>query len=307
MKATRIISIVSVLCICFVTLFGCSAGSTALVVNSTPVSKEIYGYFLSVAANSDEYKKADKKQDVANKLCAEYVAGMELIEKYAVKLSAEEKVIVSTEVKTNWQLYSDFYKKFSVSKQALCTMLEYENLINALTEKLYSAGGEREIPETEVKGFFKKHYTAARVAFAPFDASMSKNEIDSITDKFTAMSGTVRSGSEFSSAIQQYPDLAEYEDVEHIISYFDSSYPDGFFEKIAKIQNGGVQVLRFSNGIYLVKKADVMPFFEVYKSKCIVKMQKARVLDEIEKTAESYKVEINSAVTKEVLRSAGVR
>lgn len=304
MKVGRIICVMLVLCFCFASLCGCSANENAVTVNSVSVSKEIYGYYLSVAENSHRYKKEQDKQAVAKRLCAEYVAGNELIKKNSVKLSAEDKVVVSSEVKANWQLYSGFYKKYSVSKQALCEILEYESLINALVEKLYSPGGERALSEDEVKAFFAARYIAARVVYTPFTPDMTKKEIDSITSKLQSMAGVIRAGSDFPTAIEQYPDLVEYEDVDHIISAFDSSYPEGFFEKVVKVPNNNVQVLRFSDGVYLIKKTDASGFFNVYKSQCIVKMKKEQVLNEIAEKASGYRVRVNSAAVKEVLRKA---
>ncbi len=304
MKAIRTVSVILVLNIFFLAFFGCSASNNAATINSVVISKGIYGYFLSVAENSDKYKKEEDKQKIANTLCAEYVAGNELIKKYSVSLSAEEKVVVSSELKVNWQMYSDFYKKYSVSKQDLCSVLEYESLVNSLTEKLYSKGGERELAEGEVKAFFKANYIAGRIVYAPFRSDMSKKEVDSITEKMKSMAGVISAGGDFASAIQQYPDLVEYEDVEHIVSSFDSSYPDGFFEKLANVENGSVQVLRFSDGVYIVKKTDVSSFFDVHKSKCIIKMKKAQLLSEIADLASDYKIQVNSVVVKSVLRKA---
>lgn len=307
MKAIKITCVILTLCICFLSFCACSPNKAALTVNSSSVSREVFGYFLSVAQNSLKYSEEKNKKEIAAGLCAEYIAGLSLIEKYSVTLSPEEKVIVSSEVKTNWQLYSSFYEKYSVSKQALCSMLEYESLVNALVEKLYSQGGERAIDEKEVTAFFNKNYLSAKIAFTPFEKTFSKEEVESITDKFTSMSETLRAGGSFSSAMEQYPDLAEYEDVERLVSAFDSSYPEEFFKKLSGIAKNEVQVMRFQQGIYLVQKADAAQFFNQYKTKCIVKMKKEQVLNEISELAAGYEVEYNSAVVKKVMSSAGIR
>ncbi|MBQ8783664.1 MAG: hypothetical protein IJZ57_07840 [Clostridia bacterium] len=306
MKTVKFTSIILALCICFLSFCACSPSHTALTVNSAPVSKGVFGYFLSVAVNSDEYREEENKQEIASRLCAEYVAGLSLLKKHSVTLSPEEKVVVSSKVKTSWQLYSDFYNKYSVSKQDLCLMLEYEALTDALTEKLYSKGGEREVNEEEVKAFFNQNYAAAKIAYTAFNRTMQESEVKDITDKFTSMASVIRAGGEFSSAIEQYPDLAEFEDTEHIISAFDTSYPDGFFKNLAGIKTSDTQVMRFSRGIYLVQKADSQQFFDIYKSKCIIKMKKEQVLSEISALAETYKIEPDSSVIKNVMSSAGV-
>lgn len=307
MKAVKFISVVLAICLFMLSFCSCSANRTALTVDSTPVSKEIYGYFLSVAVNSDEYKNEEDKQELAGKLCAEYIAGCKLIKKYDIQLSAEDKVTVSSEIKTKWQLHSSFYKKYCVSKQTLCTMLEHKKLIDALVEKLYSQGGERELADNEIKDFFNQNYVAAKIAFTPFSSSLTEEDVKVITEKYSSMSSIVRAGGDFSSAIQQYPDLAEFEDTEHLVFAFDSSYPTEMFEKMVQMKNGEVHVMRFSRGIYLVQKTDNGSFFDNCKSKCIVAMKKEQVKNEISETAKSFAVEYKSAVVKSVLSSAGVK
>ncbi|MBQ8228753.1 MAG: hypothetical protein IJZ88_07050 [Clostridia bacterium] len=291
MKAVKIISAVTALCICFLSFCACGINKTALTVNSTPVSEEVFGYFLSVAENSYNYTDDKNKQKLAKELCAEYVAGEEMIKKYSIELSAEEKVVVSSEVKANWQMYSDFYKKYSVSKQTLCEILEHESLINSLVKFLYGADGERALSEQEVKAFFNANYLAAKTAFTPFDAQMSESEIKKITDNYSTMATSVRSGGSFASAVEQFPDMAESEDNAHIISAFDTSYPDGLFKKVAQGKNGETMVLRYSTGIYLVQRVDSSEYYDMYRSECIVKMKKDYVLGEIKAAAQSYKVE----------------
>ena len=56
-----------------------------------------------------------------------------------------------------------------------------------------------------------------------------------------------------------------------------------------------------------MQKADNSPFFDAYKSKCIVKMKKEEVLREICEAAKSSKLEYNSAAVKSVLSSADIK
>ncbi len=292
MKSLKLFCVALCLCFCFLSFFGCESNKSPVTVDSVAVDKEIYGYYLSVAENTHNYAEEKNKKEIAAELCAEYIAGSRLIDKYEVTLSPEEKVVVASEVKANWQMYSSFYEKYSVSKQTLCRMLEYESSINALVEKLYGKGGEREMPEQEIKAFFNANYVSAKIAFTPFNSEMSQQEVDDITSKYKAMAGILRNGGDFASAIEQYPDITEYEDVQHTISSFDSSYPEGFFKKVAAAAKSSAQTLRYAQGIYLVQKADASELFEVYKSDCIVKMKKDYVLGEIKAVAKEYKTEI---------------
>ena len=75
MKMRRVISALTVCALCMVSLCACTRATYALKVGENSVSKEIYGYYYSVAANSDEYKDEEDKEKIAAELCAEYISG----------------------------------------------------------------------------------------------------------------------------------------------------------------------------------------------------------------------------------------
>ncbi len=296
-----VLSIIFVLSLC-----ACNAQSYALSVDGTRVSDEIYGYYLSVAVNSSQYSKKFDKEQLAGELCAEYIAAKRLIEQYGIQLSAEEKVVVSQEVKVNWQLYSSFYEKYSVSKQTLCEVTEHEKLVDSLVKHIYGAGGEKALSDDDILKFFNQNYAVIKIISTDFTIDMDDAQIQDITDKFTSMRNTIRTGGDFSSAAQQYPDLAEYEDVEHVISSSDSSYPDGMFKKILELKQGDTQVLRYSRGIYLIQKANAADYFDVYKNDCILKLKKAEILGAIKADAETYTLDFNNSVVSKINSKADI-
>ena len=65
MKMRRVISALTVCALCMVSLCACTRANYALKVGENSVSKEIYGYYYSVAANSDEYKDEEDKEKIA--------------------------------------------------------------------------------------------------------------------------------------------------------------------------------------------------------------------------------------------------
>ncbi len=291
MKAMRLVAAAAAVCIMLLCLSSCKGESVALYVDSTSVNEEIFGYYLSVAENDSAYAEHGNKNELAQQLCAEYVTGLDMIEKYSVELSAKDKVAVSSRLKANWQMYSDFYEKYSVSKQTLCEIFEYEALIDLLTSKLYGAGGERETAENELKAYFSENYVAVKMAYTSFGKDADEKTVEEITDKYSAMADIIRAGGSFSSALEQYPDLADYEDSVKIINSADPAYPEEFFEKVHSHKNGDIQIMRYPRGIFLIQNADSSESFELYKSECIIKMKKALVLDEIVSAAQECKIE----------------
>ncbi len=285
----RIISLV--LCfVCLFSLFGCTLSNSRLTVNGETIDKEIYNYYLSVAQNHPNYEQSKNQKLIAKELCAQYVAVNNLAWQYDVYLSAENKVTLANETKVQWQLFSDFYERHNVSKQALGDALHTQALIKAITLKLYSPGGEREVSESEIKNYFNKNYISVKIAKTDFKGTESSSEMEDILQKFVQMRSMINSGGEITSVLQQYPGLTHYDDNTVIISSFDTSYPSDFFENIVSLKINSTQVLRYDNCIYLVQKCDNSEFFRGYKDNCIVKMKKSEIVKEIESMADSYSI-----------------
>ncbi len=301
----KLISLVLVF-IFMVSLCSCGETATAMYINGTDIDAEVYGYYLSVVTNSPEYNETEDKDKAVSSLCAGYVAAKEIIKNYNIKLSAKDKVNVSSDIKVQWQLYSSFYKKYGVSKQTLCRMLEHEKLIDSLVISLYGEGGERAVKNNDVLSFFKQHYAIIKLITTDFRPGMEDSEIKTITDKYTSMRNLIKGGGDFASAAQQYPELVKYEDVEHIISSFDTSYPSGMLTKVLQMKNGDTQVLRYSNGIYLVQKKEATSYYNVYKDDCIIKMKKADILKEIEEAAKNYTWNYNRNIISKIESKAGL-
>lgn len=296
----RLLSLIMTVLFVAVSFQACSSGGTSLKINNVSVSGEIYNYYLSEAENSSDYKDVKKKKDIAEELCKKYVAGSELIKEYNVSLSAEEKVYVSGQTKAKWLYFKDFYKKYSVSKQTLNSMIEYEQLIEDLVVSIYSGKGEEALTEKEIKKYYNKNYIVVQIISADFKDEngnyADEETIDDITEKFTDMRNIVRRGDSMENAAQKYPEFAEYEGNNSVISAFDTSYPDGLFEQISKLKKGETQAYKYSDIIYLIHRADSSDekdYFSLYKKDCIIKMKKSEIEKKINTLAESYKTVYN--------------
>ncbi len=305
MKMRRVISALTVCALCMVSLCACTRANYALKVGENSVSKEIYGYYYSVAANSDEYKDEKDKEKIAAELCAEYISGRLLAAEKGVSLSAEEKVSVSSKTKSMWQMYSSFYKKYSVTKEALCEALSYDALTDKLTLTVYGEGGEKEEPTETLENYFYSNYAAVKIMSANFKKengeSFDEAEVEEITKKFTNMRNSVRSGAEMSSVAEQYIDIVDYDDKVKFLRSDDTEYPSGMFEKISEIQTGSVQVFRYERGIYLIQKIDMKSspseYFDVYKNECLLSLKRDEMKKEINTIAQNQELVYNHKVT----------
>lgn len=296
----RLVSLIMTVLLVALCLQSCSSDGVSLTINDVNVSEEIYNYYLAEAENNSEYKDSKDKEETAVELCKKYVAGSELIKKYGVSLTAEEKVSVSSETKAEWLYFKDFYEKYSVSKQTLNSMIEYNQLIEDLIVKIYSKDGENPLSEEEIKEYYDKNYIVAQIISADFkdeSGNLADEEtVNDITEKFTEMRNSVRAGESMETAAQKYPEFAEYDGDNSVIKSFDTSYPEGFFENVAQLGEGETQAFKYNDLIYLIHRPESAEgdiYFSLYRKECIVKMKKAELEKTINALAESYKIVYN--------------
>lgn len=304
MKIKRLSAVFLTLFFCFLMLCSCSdpGKSYALKVDGTEISTQIYNYYLAEASESPEYSETEDKAQLAAELCKRFKAGNELINKYGITLSAEEKVAASNKIRGIWQYYSSFYKSRSVSKQTLADMVEYGMLIDNLTASAVLTGTDYEEAQKKANAYFNKNYFAVSLIYSPFTDkkgnALKESEQKSLTDKFTEMRNLVRKGSTMSFAASRYPEIAKYdENKTDIICAGDKAYPEGMFNTVEKMENGVAQVYKSSDGIYLIRKLDITDtnqnYFERYKKECFLKLFGQNTEKAINTLAESYKIVYN--------------
>lgn len=287
---------------------GCTRESYALTIDGNNIDKGIYGYYLSIAQNDPIYKDEKDKSAVASSLCAEYVAGHKLIGEYGVSLNAEEKVAAASQVKGIWQEFSGFYQKYSVSKQTLSEIIEYNKLIDNLTLKIYGDGGEKAVGNDSIEKYFYSNYVAVKIISADFKddsgEAFSKEQVDEITEKFTDMRNLIKTGADMQSAAEKLLDVADYDDNIVVIRSDDSSYPESMFSKLLTLSAGSVQVFRYEKGIYLIQKFDMSnnkaSYFDLYKNECLISMKKEETKNEISAIAQNYKMIYNDKVMSKI-------
>ena len=295
----RYISILSVFAL-VLSLCACSSGNFNLKINRTAVPQEVFNYYLSVAQNDEQYTDKKDKEKTALELCRKYVAENELIKKYGVALSAEERVSAAADTKAKWLYYSGFYSENSVSKQTLNLMLEHEKLVEDSVIASCSEDGESPLPEKNIKKYYSKNYAAVQVISAELtDESgeiADEATVNRIIDDFKKMRNTVRNGEKMESAAQKYPEVARYDGKTTVISAFDTSYPAGFFKNVAELKNGETQAYKYSRVIYLVHRVDAEEedgYFSLYSKDCIVRMRKSEFEKKVNTIAQKYEMVYN--------------
>ncbi len=278
----------------------CTANRFSLKINNVNVPREIYNYYLAQAENDEKYDDSKDKEEAALELCKKYVAGSSLTDKYGVSLSAEEKVSVSQDTKAQWLYFKSFYQKYSVSKQTLNKIIEHDRMVEDVIYAVYSENGDKPAPNEQIKAFYDANYAPVQIISADFKDEngepMNETAIKEMTEKFTDMRNSVRSGESMESAAQKYPEFAEYEGEASVLSSFDTSYPDGLFESIKELEKGGTQVYKYGERIYLIHRLDASSdglYFSLYSKECLKKMKKDEFEKIINTIAQSYKMVYN--------------
>lgn len=296
----RLISLLIAVITISLSFTACSSRGFSLKINDTSVPEGVFNYYLSAAENDKAYKDKKDKNKTALELCKKYTAENEMIKKYKISLSAEEKVAVSEDTKAQWLYYKNFYNRYSVSKQTLNLILEHEQLVEDTIIAAYSENSKNPLSEKEIKKFFDKNYIAVQIISADFtdengnpsdDATVSK-----ITTDFTEMRNAVLSGESMESAVQKYPEFAEYEGEASIISSFDTSYPTGLFNSVITLKKGDAQVYKYKQFIYLIHRLDDASddiYYSLYEKECIIRMKKADFEKNINTIAQSYEMVYN--------------
>ena len=305
MKIKTAICILLVNILCFLSLCSCSSSgkSYPLTIGDVDISAEVYNYYLAEVKNdSVKHVDVEDQEQRAAEECREFVACNELIYKYGITLSPEEKVAASEKIRGMWQYYSDFYRFHNISKQTLTDMIEYEMLVDNLTCSAVLTGMSRDDALKRANDYFNKNYVCVSLIYSPFTdkkgAVLKESEQKKLTDKFTDMRNIVRRGSTMAFAASKYPDIAEYDETKtNIISAYDSGYPKGMFENVMKMENGAAQVFKFNDGIYLIRKLDITDpeqnYFERYKKECMLALFSTNTFDAINTLAQSYKIVYN--------------
>ena len=296
----RIFSLFIAAVIISLSFTACSTRGFSLKINKTDVPEGIFNYYLSAAENDKSYKDKKDKNKVALELCKKYVAENEMIKKYKISLSAEEKVAVSEDTKAQWLYYKSFYSKYSVSKQTLNSILEHERLVEDTIVAAYSEKSENPVSEKKIKKFFNENYITVQIISADFkDENGNPSDdaaVEKITTDFTEMRNAVLSGESMESAVQKYPEFAEYEGEASIISSFDTSYPTGLFKSVAALKKGDAQVYKYKQFIYLIHRLDESAddiYYSLYEKECILKIKKPEFEKNINTIAQKYKMVYN--------------
>ena len=308
----RLLSLITALC-CFLSVFFFSSCSllekpSALTINGTKISDDVFTYFLDCAtvelgadANFEELKNH------ASKLAGTYYKTNSLAHTYKLSLTTAQKAAVSEKVNAYWNIYAEYYTDIGISKETLTKVFTAEKYRDALLLHYYGEGGIEEIPVARLFANFRTNYIVFQAITGYFSTTdtagnpvrLSQGEIETLVLKFQNMAAMVNAGEQSMEQAADYLSESGYQSsVQTVVLHKDdTSYPNGFFKKVQEIETRYAAIIGSNDYIFLVLRGDAdsnSSYFLEKKTDII----KSIVGNDIDRTIEaSYDLDITVSDT----------
>lgn len=180
---------------------------------------------LDTEASFDETGKIYTSREWLLKQASDYINYMvavdSLMEKYDVKLQDGREASVLEQARNDWFLGKDYqnvidgyaqayplkekYEPLGISVESYCDaayMLDIK--YDAIFARLYSKGGEREVPDDELHGYFEKNY----VNYGYFIVRLYESSTDEVTGDLINVPYDEAQKNEVLKKLYMYPEMA---------------------------------------------------------------------------------------------------
>lgn len=254
---------------------------TALVIAGTEINSEIFTYYLDKVCNSpSDYGLSQNPSDsdlknAATQECKKYLASNTKFSEGGLSLTASQKVEISQNVNNYWIRFENHYNKIGVSKQTLTKIFTSDTYKDALFSSQYDKGTGDAEAEAVLQDYFYKNYISFRsvcVYFTKPDGNpmtqLEKTQLLSAVDTLAANPGT--DVEKFAETVQ----AAGYSLSDSVLlKKGTSTYPDGFYDKVADQEDNTVQTITYDECVFVVWKENLKEkgesIYHSYRSSCI--------------------------------------
>lgn len=287
-RIKRPLSMVLVLCLLasVALLSGCSAivQKSTVTVNDVAISEDVFIYFLDEATVrlgiASDYSDVEK---VAMELVNRYFKTNSLARAEGIALNTAQKAEVSEKVNSTWVMYGDYYQNIGITRETLTKVFTAEKYREALMMKFYGKGGIQEISETRLYASFNVNYTVFQAITgyltttdgAGNKTAISKGEAETLILKFQNILNMVNSGEQtMEQAVEYLASTGVQSSVQTVVLHKDdTSYPEGFFQKIQTLQPRNATIISTNEYLFLVLRGETnmqSQFFEQMKPEMIM-------------------------------------
>ena len=287
-RIKRPLAMVLVLCLLasVALLSGCSAivQKSTVTVNDVAISEDVFIYFLDEATVrlgiASDYSDVEK---VAMELVNRYFKTNSLARAEGIALNTAQKAEVSEKVNSTWVMYGDYYQNIGITRETLTKVFTAEKYREALMMKFYGKGGIQEISETRLYASFNVNYTVFQAITgyltttdgAGNKTAISKGEAETLILKFQNILNMVNSGEQtMEQAVEYLASTGVQSSVQTVVLHKDdTSYPEGFFQKIQTLQPRNATIISTNEYLFLVLRGETnmqSQFFEQMKPEMIM-------------------------------------
>ena len=282
------LSLLLVLCslISVMMFSGCSGivQKATVTINDVPIGEDVFVYFLDAATVelgiAAEYDEVEKK---SIELVNRYFKTNSLARAEGIVLNTAEKASVSEKVNSTWVMYDDYYTDIGLTRETLTKVFTAEAYRKALMIKYYGKGGIQEISETRLYANFHMNYTVFQAITGYLTSTdgagnkkpISKGEAETLILKFQNILNMVNSGEQnMEQAVEYLASTGVQSAVQTVVLHKDdTSYPDGFFEKIQSLPSRKASIISTNEYIFLVIRGETnmeSQYFEQMKPDMIM-------------------------------------
>lgn len=274
----------------------------AITLNDVEISNDVTTYFLDKASTSlgfDKGRKAIKEETLS--LLSAYYKTNSLANAHNIKLSIAEKVQISERVDATWSIYGPYYTKIGVTKETLTKVFTSDAFRDRLILTYYGSGGTEAIADSRLYANFKTNYVVFQAITGYFTTSdlegntvrIPQNEIETLVLKFQNMKNMVNAGEQDMEGAADYLSESGIQcSVQTVVLHKnDTSYPQGFFNKVQGADPRQATVIASNDFIFLVLRGEVGMKSEYFidKKVDIIKSIVGNSIDKI--IADAYTIE----------------
>ncbi len=292
------------------TFCACSAKKkTVLVISGAEIDSEIFTYFFhTVVQRPQDYGLNEESKDSlfkeeAIEQCKEYLAANTRFAEAGLKLTAADKVEISQTVNDLWLRFENHYKSVGISKQTLTKIQTAEMYEDELFNATYDKGINDAAAEQKIQNYFYSSYVSFKNVCAYYTkadgSQMSQLEKNQLVEGFNAMATVTADVEKFGDAAAE----AGYSLSDSVLLKKNSDgYPEGFFEKVAAMDDNTVQIIIYDDCVFAVLRENLKEkgesVYANYRSACINDLYSAEYRQTIEGYTSTLTVEEKSGVDK---------
>ncbi len=289
---------VAITVICVLSLTSCGRDKGYVRLFGEKIPEGVYNYYYAEAL-----KQGGDAEAAAEYKIKSYIATGRLIEKAGATLSANRKRMVAEETEKQWSLFSAYYEKAGVSKQALTQINTCEMSKKELVHFYYGAGGKNEVSQETLRSEFAKKYMMFKAVEASFltlndvgeNIEMADSEKKALRSSFSAMAKKVNGGADIDSVNESYNESIGLIVTQPlsltVIKENDPIYGKEFFSQVAGLSYGEAAVLENGSSIYMLQRVRAdsdEETFSLYAAEVLEDMKMASIEKKIKKIMDEF-------------------